>query len=677
MQKHVLVGIAFLLAAAASALSMDGSAVVPRPIRKGIEVEDLGVPVKSRSATRSGLIKEAGNGHWHLIFALEAYTGMHGDPPFQIYDLDLDSGKARIVDGVVGRPGPRSPYRHSSGKVYFGQSRPACLLEYDLTTGKTRECGTVKGSYYFAIGAMTEGSDGRLYVGGWGRHAAMFDPQTGEFVDYGPMGSDKGYGYTYSITADDKYVYCGMGVFGKWYLVVYNKEAKTWEEFFKPDDPRKSTPKHVVRFEDGSVGYAGKYLIRDGKPVEVEAKAFRAKKRWNPNRGRLPISQAKTIGLEIDTDGMQPTGWNNGEVIVRWRALDKKKEPALGKANEAPWRESRTAGADVQPNCVKRLARMADGRFIGMSAFYGNIFTFDPETRESRLLGPAPFSVYDILVDGKMVYFSGYPTCFAAYDTGKPWTFSKRNALRDPNQNPFVLQRGGKSNRQMALGADGRVYIGGHHYRHDSGASLNWFDPRELPPKITHLRKGFEDHGPSDLVALNKGRYIVMGYGPQIVLFDTTTQQVAKRIDLPEEVGEAGVLLAVDPDKVMSLRRIGTRDKDGKTTWSGRLCLVDTSTGKVLHVKELAGKVFSGMTSADLKSADRRFPLSPDGCGWLFIDGDLCRINPADGRVEKVVTNCEVRGMMFFVGDDLYIYNGGRQYFGGFAGISRIRRVFE
>ena len=33
-------------------------------------------------------------------------------------------------------------------------------------------------------------------------------------------------------------------------------------------------------------------------------------------------------------------------------------------------------------------------------------------------------------------------------------------------------------------------------------------------------------------------------------------------------------------------------------------------------------------------------------------------------------------GTLFFIGDDLYIYNGGRDVFGGFAGVLRIKRVF-
>ena len=646
-----------LLLAVVPAWSEAGAAPA---VRKNLAVEDLGVPVKSRSATITRLVKAPGDGHWRLLVTLEAFSGMGNDPPFLIYDLDLETGQARIVNAIVGRPGP--PYRHSSGKVYFGQSRPACLLEYDLTTGATRPCGTLGENYLYGIHPSAEDAEGRVYGGGYGRHVARFDPKTGEFVDYGPMGG-KGYGYVYSLAVDDKYVYCGMSVSGKWYPVVLNPRTKTWEEFLKPDDPRKSATAHIVRYADGAVGFGRKYLFEDGKPIAADPKVIRAKKRQPGDRNSVALAGAKAIGMEIDTDGMQPTGWNDGEVIVRWRALG------------APeWREARTTGADVRPNCVKRLAALPDGTLIGMSAFYGNIFTFDPATRESRPLGPAPFSVYDIVVNGPMVYFSGYPTCFSIYDTRRPWTFAKKNQLRDPEQNPYVLQRGGKYNYQMALGADGCVYICGCHTRHDSGASLNWFDP-EKPREITHLRKGFEDRQPSDLVALDQGRIIVMGYGPQIVLFDTTTHEVAKRIDLPEAVGKAGKLLAVEPDMVLSLSSVAMDAEDGARKAAGRLCLINTATGEVEYVKIIEGRVFSGMTSVDLKGEDARFCAGPDGCGWLFIDEWLSRIDPRDGSVEKIM-QMKQRGRMFFVGDDLYIYNGGRQFFNGFAGILRIRNMF-
>ena len=380
----------------------------------------------------------------------------------------------------------------------------------------------------------------------------------------------------------------------------------------------------------------------------------------DPNR--VALSEAKLIGLEINLDGMQPTNFNGGEVIVRWHEIG------------APeWREARSTGADVQPNCIKRLAALPDGKLLGVTAFYGNVFTFDPATGQSNLLGVAPFSVYDILVNGPMVYFSGYPTAFAIYDASKPWTFSQKNPLGDPQQNPYVLQRGGKYNYQSALGADGRVYICGNHQRHDSGASLNWFDPAK-PNQINHLRKGFEDHQPSDLIALGRGRYIVMGYGPHLVLFDTATHEVSKRIRLPEAAGNAGKLLAVEPDKVLSLARAGAKSEDQTEKPRACLCLVHTTTGTVEYVKTIEGRVFNGQTSVDLNGADARYALGPDGCGWLFIDEYLSRIVPSDGVIEKLIKMQE-RGRMLFVGDDLYIYNGGREYFNGFAGILRIRNV--
>ena len=635
----------------------------PLRVRPDLQVEDLGVPAMSRTATSSRLLK-APDGHWHLVAALEAFSGMHGDPPFLIYDLDMDAGRAALVRGTVGRPGPHSPYRHSNGRIYFGQSRPASLLEYDMATGGTRLCGTVGKDYYFGIQSFAEDAAGRLYVGTWGRHVARFDPRTGEFLQYGPVGSDTGYGYVYTLAADGKYVYCGMAVSGRWYLVVLNQETKTWEEFFRPADPRGSRVWNVIRYEDGAVGFGGRYLMRDGKPEEADAKVMRGRKARGEDGGCLSLPQAGEIGLELDIDGMQPTGWNGGEIVVRWR-----------RAGEAGWRESRTAGADVQPNCVKRLAALPDGTLIGVTAFYGSVFRFDAATRRSALLGTAPHSVYDILVCGPRVYFSGYPTAFSIYDASKPWTFSRKNALGDGHQNPYVLQRGGKYNYQSALGADGYVYICGNHQRHDSGASLNWFDPAR-PHEITHLRQGFEDHQPSDLIALEQGRYIVMGYGRQLVLFDTASHAVSRRIDLPASAGPAGKLLAVDPGRVLSLARVASESADGAIQPGGRLCLVNTATGNAEYVKTVEGRVFSGSSPVDLKSEDARFAAGPDGCGWLFIDEWLTRIVPEEGRVERILRLKE-RGRMFFVGDDLYIYNGGREYFRGFAGILRIRQVFQ
>ena len=77
----------------------------------------------------------------------------------------------------------------------------------------------------------------------------------------------------------------------------------------------------------------------------------------------------------------------------------------------------------------------------------------------------------------------------------------------------------------------------------------------------------------------------------------------------------------------------------------------------------------------DWEADDEAFTWAPDGCGWLFVDEDLCRIRP-DGRLERVGP-CKWRGKMIWRDDTLYIYNGGRVYVRLFANIVRIGNLFK
>ena len=118
------------------------------------------------------------------------------------------------------------------------------------------------------------------------------------------------------------------------------------------------------------------------------------------------------------------------------------------------------------------------------------------------------------------------------------------------------------------------------------------------------------------------------------------------------------------------IARRGSEDGD-----DGALLLkLDLETGELLLKKKLDGKVFNGPSRWDFRKIDQRFCLGPDGCGWLFIDNRLTRIHP-DGTVEKL-QELKHTGQLFFIGEDLYIYNGGRDVFGGFAGVLRIKGVF-
>ena len=68
--------------------------------------------------------------------------------------------------------------------------------------------------------------------------------------------------------------------------------------------------------------------------------------------------------------------------------------------------------------------------------------------------------------------------------------------------------------------------------------------------------------------------------------------------------------------------------------------------------------------------------MDADGCSWLFIDRTLSRIHPEDGRLEKIM-DCDSAGRTLFVGNGLYLYDGGRLFFEEFAGIKRMRNVLN
>jgi len=657
-RKAALISLACAAALALLAVQPALGQAVPaaaRRVRRDLQVEDFGTILRARTVTAPILYKQAQTGHIRFNCSLEACNGLTAadgmkgeETPFQIFDLDLETGEAVIVTGRKGRTG--HPILHSNGKLYYFTSRPPAILEFDPAAGTARSLGILQpDNYYAGAQSRTEGPDGRLYLGMYGLHIIAFDPKTNQVEDFGDASAgDCKNGYVYYIGVDERYIHGTLKAYGASGMSVYDLKMRTMVHF--------TDAEYKQGLKTGVWQSKGKQVFADAPPKRVPFAPYRylGRDAWN-------ASNAKQAGLELDLTDIRPTDWNGGVITVRWRKL-----------GEEAWREARTPGTDLVPNSIKRLVALPDGKLIGMSAFYGIIFTYDPTTRTPHYLGPAPGSVYDMLVlDGK-VYMSGYSTFLAAYNPARPWTYTKESP-RD--KNPFFLNIGGKYNYFTAPGADGKVYVAGTYSRHSTGAALDCYDPATRTAKRL-LRQGLLKHHPSDLVALRDGHIMAMGYGRQIVVYDVDTQKLLAMIDLAEPVPGAGKLLAAGPDHVAGLARTSKKGEGNATITEGILYKVNIKTGETIYVKTVPGRVFSGQLRIEFKGGDSRFAPGPDGCGWLFVDNWLTRINPADGAVERI-REMDSRGRMFFVGDDLYIYNGGRQWFGGFAGILRIRDVFE
>ena len=634
-----------------------------RAVRKDVKVEDLGAPCQRRLLWDNFVYRAKDTGHLHLYLSYSASNQRGGDPPWQLVDFDLETGEARTAMGSPGGGG--RAFMHSNGKLYTAAARPPTLVEYDPATGKTRILGRISQDYYAGPQSHYERPDGTLFIGTFSSRACRYHPKTDQLVQFGEMGEPGR--YVYNIGADDRYVYCGMGGRGRWFLVVYDMQTGKQTSWFRPEPGEKSDG-HLGRTADGRFVFGTRekqYLLEDGKPVALE-------KKLPPDRSKpenfWPLTTAEAaLGLQVDLADAQPTNWNGGTVAVRWKMKDEKE-----------WRSAKLTDVDIRPTAVCRMAAAPDGTFIGATTGHGLMFRFDPETGKSTYLGSPVDSTYDILVAGDMAYFSGYASVFSVYRWKEPWTQSLTNPRMSKDQNPYRLTSM-KWTTHLALGADGRIYAGGRYGRHHSGGGLVIFDPKT--GQYERVRETFTGHAVADVCAM--GPRIVIsasavtkeGRG-RILVYDTKTKAfVGDHSPLPEQ-RTAGNIFPAGGNAVIGVIVTTAKNEKGEETPEWRLYKIDVDSGKVLLTKKGPGRAFMGpLSGIDFRRLDRRFAIGPDGCGWFFIDKWLTRIHP-DGTVEKI-RELPHAARLTFHGDDLYLYSGGRQFFGRYSAVLRMRDMFE
>ena len=677
----LLAGAVFMVAGNAVA------ADAPRKIRPDLTVEDLGTPLQRRRMTRAYVYKAPDNGQLRLFMSLCADNGLIGDPRaaamgadarILLLDFNLETGKVFRALGPMG--GGVNVYLHSNGMLYFMSGRPTALSEFNPRTGNVRIIGRMTDHYFDASFSAIEADDGRLYLGTYGGHAVRYDPKSDSLENLGLMGRTKRT-YLTAVAVKDGRLYCMPWAFGSGGAVVYDLEAKTQKHYFLNTehlDTGKAGTLWLGR--DGEVYFQkrgeGSFRFVKGEPMKLEGRPKVKPVAIGPRECRNvwpPHKVKKALGIELDLSGVDPNTFNNGTVTIRWR------KAAAQDAPQPEWRTITCGGVELFPNCPRSVAVTPEGKIIGVGGSYGPVFEFDPDAGKSRLVGCNPGSIYDVLVDGNIVYFSGYSSLLAVYDRTKPWTLSPTNRrFGDRSINPYITGAA-KRATHMAVAADGRLYCGGNHSRHLSGAQVVIYDPKT--GEVENLRKEVEDCHFRDLAAVDKGRLVVISSRRNkdrtavLHVYDTRSRKIVQRIEAPFEAPHWGNLFPGDGTTVLGLVKLDPRDEHGKVHYESLLYKYDVAASRLVFQKRLPGKAFNGPSFFDYQSNHRRFCLGPDGCGWLFIGFDMTRIHP-DGTVETVL-RLDVPGQILFVGDDLYMYNGGRQSWGGFSSILRIRNVFE
>jgi hypothetical protein len=568
--------------------------------------------------------------------------------PFEILDINLDTGDFHLVDGVLGRPGPGGTLYHPDyEKVFIGSSDPGYFMEFNPVTGEVGVFGPVADK---GVQTAVIGKDGAIYLGECCQgQAERFDPASGQLESFGRMDPDYdldiNYQYTYTIGGDERYIYAGMGKI-PFYLVIYDREQNSREIFFKDDNDADAA---IVKSINGDFYYrrssenAGTlwYLLENGQLQEIEPPPSDTLVEWY-NRGNITREATEFVteyGIEVNLDYSNPDSGNGNKVIISWR-----------EDGGTYWNEVEVTGFSLLPGNLKRLYPYGNNKFFGFMDFYGPVFIYDLEILTTTTLGRPLRSLYAALVepDNDDIFLSGYPATTMYYDISQPWSLTRSVDINDPAINPhrFLLSGEGVSGKYhyyLARGADEKVYVGVQHERESTGASLGWYDPKTK--ESGGLRQPFENENISDLIAVDNGNKIVFSSKTmtgdtegKLFVFDVNSGQIISNHVPIDGVLDAGKIIEFETNQIF-----------GAT--GNIIYRYDIENNQLIYQIDLGKELFAG-----IRAFDQQMAMGCDGRIYVFADQDLLRVDPHDGSFETLLTS-DPASIVFNHGD-LYLYNG-------------------
>jgi len=624
-----LIALAFLFLVLFASLPLAGQSFEIN--KDAVKVENLGTLIETAILEGAYQIQLPGSHENHWLFYY--VTLQYGQRPFQIVDINLDTGSARVVDGVLGRPGWQTTIVHSNGKVYDATGAPGYLMVYDPQLGTSQSIARLADNNAQCV---IEGDDGAIYIGeAIIGYVERYDPKTGAWENYGII-DDPGppyYRYAYTLGSDGRYIYIAMGQ-NPWYLVIYDRVQKTQKTFGKDAKPKNVTIRRGLKggWYASCTEPGGKkiwYRLHGGQDPQLQARDPEVlSTQIFPKFTTLPKYQ-------IDLSEAIPYGTNGGRVKIRWR-----------KSGSLAWQEA-SVQVRIGPFDIKRLYPVSEKQFFGFTSFYGPMFTWQPQPPQLTILGKSPISLYDALFDAGEWFLVGYPSAGLRYNPKLPWNPSSRN----PFPNPRLIEVPSPKAKYffyLTQGADGNIYFGGQHERDSVGGSLVWLNPKTSLTGV--LRQPFMKHSVSDLIAAEGGRKIIFssygvekGIDAKIFIFDVEQKKITGDFAPLPGVNDTGKILEVAPGVV-----IGVVAKTPKSI----IYKADLKQRQVIWKKELTGLAFGAV-----RGSDRRLLKGPDSHIWLYLKDTICRLDPGDGSLQQVM-EAPPAGNLLFVGNDLFIYGG-------------------
>lgn len=613
-------------------------------------VRDLGISINSASLGRQILYKHLPDNNTHL--QIYYYTGPIWQVPYQLVDVDLVTKKTIVSNGTYGVPAPHGNVSHPNGKVYISSNDPGYLLEFNPSDGSTRQIKKLadKDGQYMEIG-----DDGIIYIGEavYG-YLESYDPSTDTWVNYGIM-DDPGppyYRYVYTLGADNRYIYCGIGQ-NPWYLVVYDKQTGTQQTFWK------SSNLSVCQVYKGKIGgwycqagTLGWFKLENGVPTKVTSAPL--VNNWYEHGNCIFDIASQSYGYDYDFSQTTPFGTGVvGTSKIKWKLK-----------TETVWNV-----VDKDINTIPTTIRQMfpdNGNIFGFCSAYGPLFNFEVLNNKISILSTNYKSNYDALYSliKKKWYISGYAGATTLYDPYKTWNLTSTVNGYDPQYNPYFLDTIGKYHYYIASDNNDQTYVGIHNERDSTGGSLGWYD--NSTNKSGVLKTPFINDDVSDLQpAKNKTKLVyssnsmVSNDSGKLFIIDCTTKSIERTIIPIPGTPSAGKIIEISPGII-----IGVSDK--------KIYKVDIMSGNIIWVQTSQYSTFY-----NTPFTDRRLRLGPDGNVYLPIrSSNKDYIGKIDSKTGVIELLDEVPGLVniVFVNIPNTVYFDA--YFYGNTKISKIDSFF-
>jgi len=614
-------------------------------------VENLGSMFSGATLWQQWMFRLPSNNDLHL---LTYYSVASFAKPTQILDVNLTQSTARLVDSVLGRPGPQATVLYSNNsRIYMSTGSPGCLFEYYPATGATNFIAQFSADARYPQ-TMEVGDDGWIYVAQYAYHGgavSRYNPTNKVFQDWGSMDPTAGPQYAYTIGAVTNYAYVGLRG-DTFFLAVVDSQTTNVTYYWKSDGDLGGW---VRRGKTGGWYYQRKlsdnsivwYQLTNGTPTAIVTPPNETIYDPNCEKPNLVIGATyfpSHYNTEVNADYAVPYSGAN-YATMQWRTM--------GNAN---WQSISVSNFSIEPIAVQRLYSYTSNSVIGLANGYLPVFIYDLNTTNTTILGTTIFSLYDAVLDSGHVYISGYSAALLDYDKSQAWTLSASTPVKtamgiNPRQTGLAA---GHHYYYSSFGSDGQVYVAIQFERSANGGELGWYDPTT---KATGgIRDAFTNNfNPMDLKpALGGTKIIYSETSGKLYTMDVATKTI-ERINTPLGGVPMDKIVEVAPGLVF-----------GAT--SNIIFLASVTNSTVFYTNTLPDTAF--MHANAFLASGERLVLGPDGYIWMFVGNSLYRINPLLGSMAKILDR--TASSLMFVGGDLYFY-GGPSYAASSKNLYRMR----